>query len=271
MSELSLPPAAQLPATQHLRPVTRLRDALVMIGRDVRLTRRTIDALIMSLALPVMLMLLFVYLFGGAIAPDGSYVTYVAPGVILLCVGFASAQTAVSVAQDMRGGVIDRLCSLDVSPTAQIGGHVAASVLRNIVATVMVIGVALAIGFRPHAGVVDWLAAAGILLAFMVAISWLAATFGLLAGEPEAAAGFTFFVSFLPYPSSAFVPVDTISPAWLQSFARHQPVTPIVESVRGLLLDVPVGANAWLALAWCAGILAISVVASAVLFRRRLA
>jgi ABC-2 type transport system permease protein len=272
MSDLA--PPAPLPGMHprpgaHPRPVMPLRDTWVMIGRNVRLTRRTLDALIMSLALPVMLLLMFVYLFGGAIAPDGTYVTYVVPGVILLCAGFASAQTAVSVAQDMRGGIIDRLSSLDVSPTAQIGGHVAASVLRNVVATVMVIGVAVAIGFRPHATVVDWLAAAGILLAFMLAISWLAAAFGLLAGEPEAAAGFSFFVSFLPYPSSAFVPVTTISPAWLRSFAEHQPITPINESVRGLLLDGPVGSNAWQALLWCAAILAISVAASAWLFRRR--
>ena len=259
MSDLALP---------ALRPVSPLRDGLTMVARGVRLSTRSVDALILSLALPVMLMLLFVYLFGGAIDTGGQYVTYVVPGVILLCAGFASAQTAVGVAQDMRGGVIDRFRSMGISGPAMLSGHVVASVLRNAVATVMVIGVAFAIGFRPSAGLGEWLGTAGILLAFMVAISWLAAAVGLLAGDPEVAAGFTFFVSFLPYPSSAFVPVETM-PSWLQSIALHQPVTPVVESVRGLLLDLPVGAHAWQGLAWCGGIIAVSVVASAVLFRRR--
>jgi ABC-2 type transport system permease protein len=259
MSELALP---------ALRPTSALRDVLTMVARCVRLSARTVDALILSFALPVMLMLLFVYLFGGAINTGGQYVTYVVPGVILLSVAFASGQTAVSVAQDMRAGIIDRFRSMDIGGPAMLAGHVVASVLRNAVATAMVIGVAVAIGFRPRASLVEWLAAAGILLVFMTAISWLAAALGLLAGEPEAASGFSFFVSFLPYPSSAFVPVDTM-PSWLQGLARHQPVTPVIESLRGLLLDLPVGAHAWQGMAWCAGILAASVAASALLFRRR--
>jgi len=133
-----------------------------------------------------------------------------------------------------------------------------------------VVAVALLIGFRPTAGVVEWLATAGILIAFMVAISWFSAAIGLLAGNPEAAAGFTFLVSFLPYPSSAFVPVATM-PAWLQGVAEHQPITPVIESVRGLLVGLPVGTHAWQALAWCAGILVASVALSAYLFRRRTA
>lgn len=244
--------------------------ALVMISRSIRLSRRTVDALIMSFALPIMLMLTFVYLFGGAIDTGGRYVTYVVPGVILLCAGFASGQTAVGVAQDMGTGIIDRLVSMDVSARAILTGHVVASVLRNAVATTMVVGVALAIGFRPRAGLLEWLAAAGILLAFMVALSWLAAALGLAAGNPESAAGFSFFVSFLPYPSSAFVPVETM-PSWLQGIAAHQPITPTVEAVRGLLIGGPVASHALAALAWCAGIAIASVLASAVLFRRRIA
>jgi ABC-2 type transport system permease protein len=261
MSELALP---------ALRPVAPVRDGLTMVTRCVRLSMRTTDALILALALPVMLMLLFVYLFGGAISTGGQYVNYVVPGVILLCVGFASGQTAVSVAQDMRAGVIDRFRSMNISGPAMLAGHVVASVLRNCVATAIVIGVAFAIGFRPHAGIVEWLATAGILLAFMLAISWLAATLGLLAGAPEAANGYSFFISFLPYPSSAFVPVDTM-PSWLQGVARNQPITPVIESVRGLLLGGPVGAHAWQGLAWCAGIAAVSIAAAALLFRRRTA
>lgn len=251
-----------------LRPYAPLRDAATMVTRCVRLSTRTVDALIMALALPVMIMLLFVYLFGGAIATGGAYLTYVVPGVILLCVGFASGQTAVSVAQDMRAGIVDRFRTMDIGGAALLAGHVVASVLRNLVATVMVFAVAFAIGFRPHAGLGEWLAAAGLLLLFMLAFSWLAAALGLLAGEPEAAAGFSFFISFLPYPSSAFVPVQTM-PSWLQGIARHQPVTPVVESVRGLLLDGPVAPHVGSALLGCAAILLVSVAASALLFRRQ--
>jgi ABC-2 type transport system permease protein len=141
-------------------------------------------------------------------------------------------------------------------------------VVRNVASTVLVLGVALALGFRPHAGPLDWLAVAGVLLAFVVAVSWMAAAIGLVASSPEAANGFTFVVMFLPYASSAFVPVDTM-PSWLQGFADHQPVTPVTETLRGLLLGTPVGSAPWTALAWCAGILAVSVVASAALFQRR--
>jgi ABC-2 type transport system permease protein len=193
----------------------------------------------------------------------------VVPGVILLCAGYASATTAVTVSHDMQGGIIDRFRSLDISGTAVLTGHVVASVARNAVSTLLVLGVALPIGFRPDAGPLAWLGAAGILLAFVLAITWLAATIGLLAKTPEAASGFTFFVAFLPYPSSAFVPIDTM-PGWLQGFSRHQPVTPVTETIRGLLLALPVGNNAWWALAWCGGIVVVSVVLSTMLFQRRI-
>jgi ABC-2 type transport system permease protein len=242
--------------------------ALTMAARSIRLSFRTVDALVTSLMLPVMLMLMFVYLFGGAIQTGGEYVTYVVPGVILLCAGFGSATTAVGVSQDMTGGIIDRFRSMDVGGAALLAGHVAASVLRNLASTVLVLGVAIAIGFRPHAGALDWLAVAGVLLAFVLAVSWLAAAIGLIARSPEAANGFTFVVMFLPYASSAFVPVDTM-PSAIQGFAQHQPVTPVIETLRGLLLGTPVGSSPWTALAWCAAILAVSVAVSGVLFRRR--
>jgi ABC-2 type transport system permease protein len=133
-----------------------------------------------------------------------------------------------------------------------------------------VFAIALALGFRPGAGPLHWLAVAGVVLAFVVAVWWLAATIGLLAGSPEAANGFTFVVMFLPYASSAFVPVNTM-PSWLQGFAEHQPITPVTETLRGLLLGTPLRREPWTALAWCAGILLVSVVASAVLFQRRTA
>jgi ABC-2 type transport system permease protein len=242
--------------------------ALTMAARCTRLSARNIDALVTSLMLPVMLMLMFVYLFGGAIDTGGEYVTYVVPGVILLCAGFGSATTAVTVSQDLAGGIVDRFRSMDVGGPSILAGHVAASALRNAASTLLVFGVAFLIGFRPHAGPLDWLAAVGILTAFVLAVSWLAAAIGLIATSPEAANGFTFLIMFLPYASSAFVPVDTM-PAAIQGFAQHQPVTPVIETLRGLLLGTPVGSSPWTALAWCGGILAVSIAASDVLFRRR--
>jgi ABC-2 type transport system permease protein len=250
------------------RSASAARHALTMIGRSVRLSRRQVDALLMSLLLPIMLMLVFVYLFGGAINTGTRYVTYVVPGVILLCAGFGASMTAVSVAQDMRGGIIDRFRSMDLGASSILTGHVTASVARNIVSSVLVFGVAFLIGFRPRAGLAQWLAAAGILLLYIVAISWLSAAVGLLANTPDAASGFTFFVMFLPYASSAFVPINTM-PSWIHGFARDQPVTPVTETIRGLLLDSPVGTSPWQAIAWCLGITVVSVTLAAVFFRRR--
>jgi ABC-2 type transport system permease protein len=254
--------------TRALRPSSAATDTLTMIGRCLRLSRRNVEALITSLMLPIMLMLMFVYLLGGAINTGTRYVTYVVPGVILLCAGFGSSTTAVSVSQDMKGGIIDRFRSMDISGAAVLAGHVTASVVRNIASTLIVLGVAFLIGFRPSAGPAQWLGAAGAVLLFILAISWLSAAVGLLAGSPEAAGGFTFIVMFLPYPSSAFVPIETM-PSWIHGFAEHQPVTAVIETVRGLLLDTPVGTAPGAALAWCGGILAVSVALCAVLFQHR--
>src|SRR5215469_5455359 len=243
---------------------------MIMASRCLRLSRRQLDALLTSLLLPVLLMLLFVCLFGGAIHTGTRYVTYVVPGVLLLCAGYGASLTAVSVSQDMAGGIVDRLRSMDVRGAAILAGHIAASVARNIASTVLVFGVACLIGFRPHAGLAGWLAAAGVLLVFILALSWLAAAFGLAVKTPEAASGFMFVVAFLPYASSAFVPVATM-PSWIRGFASHQPVTPATETIRGLLLGTPVGTSPWLALAWCGGLLAVAVIVSGWLFARRTA
>jgi ABC-2 type transport system permease protein len=247
-----------------------LTNAVTMSGRSLRMARRNLDVLLTSLLLPVLIMLLFVYLFGGAIETGTRYVTYVVPGVLLLSAGFGAASTAVSVTTDMTGGIIDRFRSLDVAGASVLAGHVAASVVRNLASTVLVLGLAFAIGFRPSAGPLDWLAAAGILVLFIMAISWLSAAFGLLARSPEAAGGFTFLVMFLPYPSSAFVPIDTM-PTWLHGFAANQPVTPVIETLRALLLGTPLGTSPMKAVAWCLAILLASIAASGALFRRRTA
>jgi ABC-2 type transport system permease protein len=213
-------------------------------------------------------MLFFVYLLGGAIQTGTEYITYVVPGVLLLCAGFGASLTAVSVSKDMTEGIIDRFQSMDVSGAAVLAGHVVASMSRNLVSTLLVLGVAFVTGFRPEAGPWEWLTAAGILIAFVVALSWLSAAVGLLARSPEAASAFTFFVIFLPYPSSAFVPIDTM-PGWIQGFAEHQPFTSVVESLRGLLLEGSGGSDVAAALGWSAALLATSIALCIVIFRRR--
>jgi ABC-2 type transport system permease protein len=247
-----------------------MSDALIMTSRALRLSSRQLDALLTSLMLPVLLMLMFVYLFGGAIRTGTSYVTYVVPGVLVICAGFGAATTAVSVTQDLSGGIVDRFRSMDVPGPAFLAGHIAASVLRNIASTVLVFGVAYLVGFRPHAGLAGWLAAAGILLAFILAIAWLAAAFGLLVKTAEAANALTFVMAFVPYASSAFVPIATM-PWWIRGFARNQPITPVADTLRGLLLGTPVGSSPWAALIWCAGILVAGVMAGGLLFRHRTA
>jgi ABC-2 type transport system permease protein len=244
-----------------------MSDAITMTARGLRLTARKPDALITALMLPILIMVIFVYLFGGAVDVGTRYVTYVVPGVLLLCAVTGSTPTAVTVCQDMTQGIVDRFRSLDVPGTAIIGGHVAASLARNVVSTALLFGVAYAMGFRPHATVASFVAAFGIVLAFVLAISWLCAAFGLLVSSPEAANS-AMFLMFVCYASSALVPVRTM-PSWLRGFAGRQPVTPITETVRALLLGQPAGSTLWTALAWCGGILVASAAAAALLFRRR--
>jgi ABC-2 type transport system permease protein len=244
-------------------------DSLTLIGRNVRHTLRSIDAMTTAVALPVMILLLFTYVFGGAIAtPGGDYLDYVVPGIVLLAAGFGSASTAVAVCEDMTTGVVDRFRSMAIGGSAVLAGHVVASVLRNLVSTAVVVAVALVLGFDPHASALDWLGVAALLLAFMTAVSWLAACVGLVARSAEAANAFAFVAMFLPYVSSAFVPTATM-PAGLRWFAEHQPVTPVVDAVRALTLGTPVGSDAWVGLAWCAAIALAGCAGAAVLFRRR--
>jgi ABC-2 type transport system permease protein len=243
-------------------------DTSAMVGRSVRHTVRNLESLLMSVILPVVLMLLFVYVFGGAIDPGGHYANYVVPGIILLCTGYGAASTAVDVAQDMAEGIVDRFRSMPILSSAVLTGHVVASLARNVLATLLVIGVAYLTGFRPSAGALEWLAVAAVLLLWVLALSWVAVCFGLLARSVEGANGFTFLVLFLPYLSSAFVPVDTMK-AGLRAVAEVQPVTPITETLRGLLLGTPIGSYGWQAVAWCAGLLLAAYTAATLLFRRR--
>ncbi|QHW31754.1 ABC transporter permease [Paenibacillus rhizovicinus] len=240
----------------------------VFIGRSIRLSLRNTEALVMAIMLPIMLMLLFTYVFGGAIAPGGEYVNYVVPGIILLCAGFGSSSTAFDVAQDMTNGIIDRFRTMPIRSLSVIIGHIAASLARNLMATGVVIGVAFLVGFRSSAGLLDWLAAIGIIALFILALTWLFATIGLIAGSPSAASGYGFILLFLPYLSSAFVPTTTM-PHWLQGVANNQPITPVIETIRGLLTGTPIGNSAWLAVAWCIGILLLAIIWSVIAFNRK--
>lgn len=239
-----------------------------LMTRALRLSLRNIEGLLTALVLPVIMMLMFVYLFGGAISTGTRYVDYVVPGVLLVCIGWGSGTTAITVAHDLASGIIDRFRSMDVRGEALIGGHVVASVARNLLSVALVVVVAVAIGFRPHADVSHWLLAAGVLALFVLALSWFAAAIGIAARTPEMAQGIAFLVSFLPYVSSAFVPIHTM-PSALQAVARNQPATAVIDTIRASLNGGHIGADAWHAVAWSVGIIMVSIALSGVLFRRR--
>ena len=247
-----------------------LDDAGIMIGRSLTHARRALDTLLIGVLLPVLLLLLFVYVFGGAIAPDGRYLTYVVPGIVLLCAGYGAAATGVPVANDMTTGAIDRFRSMPILRSAVLIGHVTASLVRNLFSTLLVLLVAFAIGFRPTAGPLDWLLALAVLTLFILGMSWISVCFGLLASSVESASSFSFVILFLPYLSSAFVPVETMSRA-LRGFAEHQPLTPVIETLRGLMIGTPVAASAWTAVAWFGTILALAYAGATYLFNRRTA
>lgn len=250
------------------RNASLLTTNAVFIGRSLRHSLRNVEALLMAIMLPIMLMLLFTYIFGGALDPTGNYVNYVVPGIILLCAGFGSSSTAVDVATDMTNGIIDRFRTMPIRAASVITGHVAASVVRNVMATCIVILVALLVGFEPSANILEWLAAFGLIVLFILTFTWLFAAIGLVTGSPSAASGYGFALLFLPYLSSAFVPTNTM-PSWIQGVANHQPITPVIETLRALLAGTPVGDNGWIALLWCAGLLLLALVWSAAAFRKK--
>ncbi|RAR41395.1 ABC transporter permease [Paenibacillus sp. MDMC362] len=240
----------------------------VFIGRSLRHSIRNAEAMITAMMLPIMLMLLFTYVFGGALDPSGRYVDYVVPGIILLCAGFGSSSTAVNVSQDMTNGIIDRFRTMPIQSISVITGHVVASLARNMLATFVVIAVALLVGFRPSAGLLDWILAIGLIALFIFAFTWLYAAIGLVAGSPAAAGSYGFALLFLPYLSSAFVPTETM-PTWLQGIASYQPITPVIESIRGLLTGGSVQDHIGWAIGWCLFILVASMVWGMWTFKRK--
>jgi ABC-2 type transport system permease protein len=253
--------------------MTLLSDSRVMVTRCLRRSLRNPEAFCTALTLPIVLMLLFVYVFGGDLSTGGKYVDYVVPGLIVLCAGFGAGTTAVAVATDMTNGIVDRIRSMPVFGSSLLIGHVIASLARNLVATSLVIVVALGIGWRPTGSPMRWVATVGMIVLFVLALSWLAAGVGLLARSAEAATSFTMVLMFIPYVSTAFVPAHTM-PALLGDFARYQPFTPIIETMRGLWMGhtstgAAVGHEAMIAIAYCAGILVVSTAGASWLFRHR--
>jgi ABC-2 type transport system permease protein len=262
------------------RPVAyALTDTRVMIARSLRRSVRDPESFITALALPVTLMLLFVYVFGGAfdagVKASGGYVNYVVPGLIVLCAGFGAGTTAVAVATDTSSGILDRFRSMPIAAWTVLAGQIAASLARNLLATALVIAVALAVGWRPTAGPVQWIGAIAVIVGFILAMSWLAACFGLVVGSPEAANGATFILMFIPYLSTAFVPANTMARG-LRPIAANQPFTPVIETMRGLWMGrtstgVSVGHEALLAGVYCAAILVAAAAIGSWLFRHRTA
>ncbi len=252
-----------------------ITDTRIMVRRCTRRSLRDPEAFFTALILPVVLMLLFVYVFGGALHTGVSYVDYVVPGLIVLCAGFGAGTTAVAVATDMTNGIVDRFRSMPILGSSILTGHIVASVARNLLATALVIGVGLGIGWRPTASIGRWVAAAAMITFFILALSWLAAAVGLLAGSAEAANSFTIVLMFIPYVSTAFVPADTM-PAALRAVAENQPFTPIIETMRGLWTGhsstgASTGHVALIAVGYCTAILALSCLAATWLFRNRTA
>ena len=246
-------------------PIT---ETLVMLRRSYRLSTRDVEGLITGIALPVILMLVFVVLFGGAIDTGVAYVTYVVPAVMVLCAAFGASTVAVRISADLKEGIIDRFRSMPIAASSVLAGHVGATLVRNLVASAIVVVVAIAIGFRPTAGPAEWAIVIALFTLFILAIAWLSVTVGLLVGSPEAASGFTFAFLFLPYVSSGFVPVETL-PSWLQGFAQHQPVTPLIESVRALLTGTDPGLAPIVAAGWWGALALIGAMVASRLFARR--
>lgn len=237
-----------------------LSDMGVMLGRSMRHIMRSVDTIFTVCITPIAMMLLFVYVLGGAIQSGAdNYVNYLLPGILLIAIASGISYTSYRLFQDKQRGIIERFHSMPVARSSVLWGHVLTSVVSNVISVTVIILVALIMGFRSSAGVLSWLAVAGILMLFTLALTWVAAIAGLSANSMEGATAFSYPLIFLPFISSAFVPTDTM-PSAIRAFAENQPVTSIVETIRALLADQPVGHDIWAALVWCLGILIIAYV-----------
>ncbi|GIG64541.1 ABC transporter permease [Phytomonospora endophytica] len=241
--------------------MSAIADSTTMLRRNFTHSVRYAAMTLSGLLLPVLMMLMFVYIFGGAIGPaisagtggGVSYIDYLTPGILVMAVGAGSASTAVSVAVDMKEGIIARFRTMAISRGSVITGQVVGSTIRTLVSLALVIGVALLVGFRPAAGPVAWLGAIGLLALLILAFTWLAVAFGLVVRSAEGANMASMPMQFLPLVSSAFMAPDLMS-SGIGWFAAYQPFTPIIDTLRGLLLGTPIGNSGYLAVGWCLGL-----------------
>lgn len=233
-------------------------DMLIMLGRSMKHITRSIDTIITTALMPVAIMLLFVYVLGGAIQSGGdNYINFQLPGILLITVATGISYTSYRLFTDKQRGIFERFHSMPIARSTPLWGHVLTSLVSNIVSVAVVISVAFALGFRSSAGALSWLAIAGILLLFTLALTWVAVIAGIAAKTPDGATVFSYPLIFLPFISSAFVPTETM-PAALRVFAENQPVTSVVNTIRALMQEQPAGKDIWTALVWCAGILIIA-------------
>jgi ABC-2 type transport system permease protein len=248
-----------------------LSDTVVLLKRSMRHILRSPDTIITTAITPIAMLLLFVYVFGGAIrAGGGNYVNYLLPGILLITVASGISYTAFRLFTDVSGGIFERFQSMPIARSAVLWGHVLTSVVANLISLALVVLVALAMGFRSAADALAWLEVVGILLLFTLALTWLAVIPGLTAKSIDGVSGFAYPLIFLPFISSAFVPTSGM-PGPVRAFADHQPVTSIVDTIRDLYAGHPVGHDVWIALAWCVGLLALAYAFAMRTYRRKIA
>jgi ABC-2 type transport system permease protein len=251
-------------------------DSATMLRRSLRHIVRYPSMTLMLVGLPIIFLLLFVYVFGGTLGAGlggasggrAEYVNYVAPAIILMTVAGAAQGTAISVAMDMTAGIIARFRTMAIARSCVLTGHVLGSMIQTMLSLAVVIGVALCVGFRPTAGLVEWVAAIAVLLMITLALTWLSVALGLVSKSVETASNLPMFLVLLPFLGSGFVPTDSM-PAGLRWFAEYQPFTPVIETLRGLLLGGPIGNNAAIAVAWSVGITVLGYLWAKRMFNRR--
>jgi len=245
-------------------------DTAILLGRSLRHVVRSPDTVITTTIMPIAFLLLFVYVFGGAIdSGSDPYVDYLLPGILLITIASGISYTAFRLFLDMKSGIFERFHSMPIARSSVLWAHVLTSLVANVMSLVVVVLTALLMGFRSGASVPAWLAVAGILTLFTLALTWLAVIPGLSAKTADGASAFSYPLVFLPFVSSAFVPTDTM-PGPVHAFAEHQPVTSIVDAIRDLFTQQPVGVDIWIALAWCVGILIVAYIVATVVYRRRI-
>ena len=237
-----------------------LRDSATMLQRDIRHSLRNLPGTLSGLLVPIIILVLFVYVFGGAIGAGlggvthgGAYIDYLAPGIIILTVGSGCATTAINLVMDMNEGIITRFRTMAIFRASVLTGQVLGSLIRTMISVCLVIGVALLMGFRPTANPVAWIAALGVIALFTFALTWMSVAFGLVGKTPAGANSLALIFQFLSFTSSALVRPDSMS-GGVRWFAEYQPFTPVINTVRGLLLGTPIGNSAVLAVAWCVGL-----------------